>query len=70
MITKLEIKVGDYITTARYRERMCVVKIYRGAWTLKPMLECQDSLFKSLNIVIYVEDVINYYPPRFSHAYR
>lgn len=60
-----DIQIGDYVTTARYRERMRVIKCYRGPWSLKPMLECKDSLFTSLTIDIYVEDVINHFPKRF-----
>jgi hypothetical protein len=58
------IKVGDYITTARYRERIRVIKCYRGAWSLKPMLECISSTW-NVEISIYVEDVINHYPRGF-----
>ena len=64
MSIKGEVKIGDYVTTARYRERMRVVKAYRGSWTLKPMLECKHSLF-DFTITIYVEDVINHFPKRF-----
>ena len=58
------IKVGDYITTARYQRKMRVIKCYRGAWSLKPMLDCQDSP-NCVAISIYVEDVINHFPKRF-----
>jgi hypothetical protein len=58
-----DIKVGDYITTARYHERMRVLKLCRGSWSLKPMLECQYSAHQTVSV--YTEDVINHYPKKF-----
>lgn len=58
-----KIQVGDYITTNRYRERMRVLKLCRGSWSLKPMLECQYSAHQTVSV--YTEDVINHYPKKF-----
>jgi hypothetical protein len=61
MSKKQNIQVGDFVTTTRYREGMRVEKCYNGAWTGLPMLECRDSMFKSLVHNIYLEDVTNHW---------
>jgi len=60
----MTIRVGDYVTTARCRERMRVLKLCKGSWSLKPMLECHDPLQHNATVNIYTEEVINHFPQK------